>query len=63
MRLVESLGLRGTSFHYFDSAGVPSTAQTIADDGSPLNWDTSALTIDDGVAALHAQIRALPHKP
>jgi uridine kinase len=41
VRRVESRGIAGVSFHFFDSIGVPSTEQMVSDYGSPSNWQVA----------------------
>lgn len=38
VRLVESRGVAGASFHFFDSIGVPTPEQMTRDFGSPAGW-------------------------
>jgi hypothetical protein len=41
VRRVEARGIAGVSFHFFDSIGVPSPEQMVADYGSPSNWQVA----------------------
>lgn len=41
VRRVESRGIAGASFHYFDSIGVPPTEQMVARFGSPSGWQVA----------------------
>jgi RNase adaptor protein for sRNA GlmZ degradation len=41
VRLLDSRGIAGVSFHYFDSIGVPSGDEMQRDFGSPANWQVA----------------------
>lgn len=64
VRIIESRGVPGASFHYFDSIGVPSVTEMTEKFGSAANWQR-AMTNNwierlgrvDGLAVLDAQVR------
>ena len=64
VRVVESRGIAGVSFHYFDSIGVPSAEEMSRDYGSPDGWQGAMtdrwierLARETGLCVLDGQVR------
>ena len=65
VRLVESRGVPGVSFHYFDSIGVPSVEAMTRDFGGPSGWQETMTdrwierlaTRETGLCVLDGQVR------
>jgi len=64
-RLVESRGVPGVSFHYFDSIGVPPVSEMMRDFGGPSGWQEAMTdrwverlaSSENGLCVLDGQVR------
>jgi len=64
-RLVDSRGVPGVSFHYFDSIGVPPVSEMVRDFGGPSGWQEAMTdrwverlaSRENGLCVLDGQVR------